>query len=43
MLNMVIILAFVVLIGAIKIKVYNDKHKGRTYKCRVNIVRDVDG
>ncbi len=43
MLNIFMILAFVALIGGIKIKVYNDKQKARAYKCRANIVRNVDG
>ena len=43
MLEGLIILLITALIGGIKIKVYNDKQKARAYKCRANIVRNVDG
>lgn len=43
MLKIIAVLAFVALIGGIKIKVYNDKQKARTYKCRVNTAQNADG
>lgn len=43
MLNIFGILVFVALIGGIKIKVYNDKQKARTYKCRANTAQNADG
>lgn len=43
MLKIIAVLVFVALIGGIKIKVYNDKQKARTYKCRANTAQNADG
>lgn len=41
--KIIAVLVFVALIGGIKIKVYNDKQKARTYKCRANTAQNADG